>query len=73
MPIYEYACSACGNRLEVMQKMSDVPLSECPVCKEPSLRKLMSVAGVHIKGSHANASSAEPMCGAGACPACVTD
>ncbi len=51
MPIYEYRCDACGHELEVMQKMSDDPLKECPVCKEPKLKKLISAAGFRLKGS----------------------
>lgn len=73
MPIYEYACMACGHRLETMQKMSDAPLRNCPVCEESALHKLMSVVGVHIKGSRTKPTSAETMCGAGACPACLAD
>lgn len=74
MPIYEYACAACGHTLESMQKMSDAPLSECPACRSPALRKLMSApAGVRVKDGGSKAMHAEPMCGAGACPACITD
>ena len=73
MPIYEYACAACGHTLEAMQKMSDAPLSECPACKSPALRKLMSAAGVRVKDGGGKARHAEPMCGTGACPACITD
>jgi putative FmdB family regulatory protein len=51
MPIYEYECSSCGHRLEVMQKMSDLPLADCPSCTEPSLRKLVSAGGFVLKGS----------------------
>jgi putative FmdB family regulatory protein len=70
MPIYEYACDACGGRLEAMQKMSEVPLSTCPACGAPALRKLMSAAGVHVKDAPRNAA---PTCGAGACPACLAE
>jgi len=74
MPIYEYACNDCGHRLEAMQKMRDAPLSDCPVCHQPALRKLMSVAGVHVKGSRGpEPRDAERPCGAGACPACLPD
>lgn len=73
MPIYEYSCTACGHRLEAMQKMSDAPLSDCPVCHAAALHKLMSAAGIHVKGGLAKSASAEPVCGAGACPACISD
>jgi putative FmdB family regulatory protein len=49
MPIYEYHCSKCGD-FEVMQKMSDAPLSECPTCHR-KVRKLMSSTSFQLKGS----------------------
>jgi putative FmdB family regulatory protein len=51
MPIYEYQCTGCGHQLEVMQKMSDKPLSDCPECHQPALTKLVSSAGFQLKGS----------------------
>lgn len=50
MPIYEYECEACGNRLEAIQKLSDAPLTECPSCGEPRLKKLISAAGFRLSG-----------------------
>ncbi len=51
MPIYEYRCDSCGHDLEVLQKMSDEPLRDCPECTEPALRKLVSAAGFRLKGT----------------------
>jgi putative FmdB family regulatory protein len=51
MPIYEYRCSSCGHEKEVLQKLSDPPLTECPACGKSTLRKLVSAAGFHLKGS----------------------
>lgn len=51
MPIYEYACSECGHELEAIQKMSDAPLTECPSCHQPRLKKLISAAGFRLSGS----------------------
>jgi putative FmdB family regulatory protein len=51
MPIYEYYCSACGHELEVMQKMSDAPLADCPKCGKAALSKKVSAAGFQLKGS----------------------
>ena len=45
MPIYEYQCSKCGHHLEVIQKMSDVPLTKCTECHHETLVKLVSAAG----------------------------
>lgn len=50
MPIYEYECGACQHRFEALQKISDSPLTECPVCSEHSLRKLVSAAAFRLKG-----------------------
>ena len=50
MPIYEYQCQACGHEYEVIQKMSDAPLTECPACKQPALKKLISAAAFRLKG-----------------------
>lgn len=50
MPIYEYQCQACGHQYEVIQKMSDDPLTECPECKQPALKKLISAAAFRLKG-----------------------
>lgn len=51
MPIYEYACTECGHELEAIQKMSDAPLTECPSCEKPALKKLISAAGFRLSGS----------------------
>ena len=50
MPIYEYQCEACGHELEVIQKISDDPLQDCPQCNAASLKKLVSAAGFRLKG-----------------------
>lgn len=50
MPIYEYACTKCGHELEVMQKISDKPLTRCPKCKG-KLEKQFSQTSFQLKGS----------------------
>ena len=50
MPLYEYECTVCGERTELIQRLSDPPLSECPVCGEP-VRKLLSAPSFQFKGS----------------------
>jgi putative FmdB family regulatory protein len=50
MPIYEYVCQKCGHHLEIMQKMSDKPLSKCPECKG-KLEKIFSQTSFQLKGS----------------------
>lgn len=50
MPIYEYRCSSCGTQKDVMQKMSDAPLSTCPECGQETFAKQLSAAGFQLKG-----------------------
>ena len=50
MPIYEYACTSCGERTEAKQGFDDPPLEECPICGG-RLRKLYSPVGIVFKGS----------------------
>ena len=51
MPIYEYRCNACGHTDEHLQKVSEAPLTVCPVCGKPEYRKQLSAAGFQLKGT----------------------
>jgi putative FmdB family regulatory protein len=51
MPIYAYRCAACGHAKDVLQKMSDAPLTTCPSCGEPRFEKQVTAAGFQLKGS----------------------
>jgi putative FmdB family regulatory protein len=50
VPTYQYACTACDERLEVVQKFTDDPLTVCDECGGP-LRKVYSAVGIVFKGS----------------------
>ena len=50
MPIYEYRCSVCGQEHEVLQKVTEPPLTDCPSCGKPGLQKLLTAAGFQLKG-----------------------
>lgn len=50
MPIYEYVCKACGAESEIMQKLSEPPAKECPVCHKKKLVKHISAAGFRLAG-----------------------
>lgn len=50
VPIYEYQCQSCGHQMEALQKISDEPLKDCPVCHKPELSKLISAASFRLKG-----------------------
>ncbi len=52
MPTYEYRCKSCGHEFEEFQTMSSDPLTVCPKCARPSLKRLMSSGvGLIFKGS----------------------
>ena len=51
MPIYAYKCESCGHAKDVLQKMSDAPLSDCPQCGAPTFQKQVTAAGFQLKGS----------------------
>jgi putative FmdB family regulatory protein len=51
MPIYEYQCAECGAHKEILQRISDAPLTDCPECGKPALKKLVSAAGFQLKGT----------------------
>ena len=81
MPIYAYRCSNCDHHEDVMQKMSDSPLTVCPECGKDTFSKQLTAAGFQLKGSgyyatdfkHSGKPKAEPACApcaaAGSCPA----
>ena len=51
MPIYAYKCASCGFAKDVLQKMSDPPLTVCPSCSAPQFAKQVTAAGFQLKGS----------------------
>lgn len=51
MPIYAYRCESCGFAKDVLQKMSDAPLTQCPECGTDAFRKQVTAAGFQLKGS----------------------
>jgi putative FmdB family regulatory protein len=51
MPIYGYGCRNCGHTLDVLQKISDDPLVDCPECGEPQLKRQLSAPRFRLKGS----------------------
>lgn len=51
MPIYAYRCSTCGRAKDVLRKMSDPVLSECPFCGAATFVKQVTAAGFQLKGS----------------------
>lgn len=50
MPLYEYLCDSCGQRIEALQRLADPPLEVCPNCNG-KLKKLLSAPAFQFKGS----------------------
>ena len=50
MPLYEYQCTACSERVEVIQRISDPPYAHCPKCGG-DMKKLVSAPAIQFKGS----------------------
>ena len=50
MPLYEYQCVQCSDRVEIIQRMSDPPHSHCAKCGG-DMKKLMSAPAIQFKGS----------------------
>ncbi|HEY8027250.1 MAG TPA: FmdB family zinc ribbon protein [Burkholderiaceae bacterium] len=51
MPIYAYRCEACGFAKDVLQKISDAQLTECPSCGKSTFKKQVTAAGFQLKGT----------------------
>lgn len=72
MPIYAYQCESCGHAKDVLQKISDAPLTECPACGAATFKKQLTAAGFQLKGSgwyatdFRNSGSSSTAAGAGA-------
>jgi len=51
VPTYEYTCASCETKHDIVQKMTDPTLTDCPSCGQPTLRKVFGGVGVVFKGS----------------------
>ncbi|SAL27587.1 FmdB family regulatory protein [Caballeronia peredens] len=51
MPIYAYRCANCGHEKDVLRKLSDAPLTQCPACGKDTFSKQVTAAGFQLKGS----------------------
>lgn len=65
MPIYAYKCDSCGFAKDVLQKISDALLTQCPSCGAARFTKQVTAAGFQLKGSGWYATDFK---GAGAAP-----
>jgi len=51
MPIYEYTCTNCHHNFDLLQKISEAPITQCPNCQHDTAQRLVSAAGFQLKGS----------------------
>lgn len=78
MPIYAYKCGSCGHAKDVLQKMSDAPLTECPACNAQAFSKQLTAPGFQLKGTGWYATDfknggSKPAAAAAAAPAPAAD
>lgn len=79
MPIYAYQCESCGHAKDVLQKISDAPLTDCPACGAATFKKQLTAAGFQLKGSgwyatdFRNSGSSSTAAGAGAAATAAAD
>ena len=73
MPIYAYKCESCGHAKDVLQKISDAPLTECPACGVATFSKQLTAAGFQLKGSGWYATDFKGSTGGTAATATSTD
>ena len=69
MPIYAYKCESCGHAKDVLQKISDAPLTDCPACGAATFHKQLTAAGFQLKGSGWYATDFKGSAGGTAAPA----
>lgn len=67
MPLYDYKCTKCGKKFEVIQKMSDEAVAACPDCGGEGKRQISTEIGISFKGtgfyvndSHSSGGSSVP-------------
>ena len=69
MPLYEYSCQTCSQKIEILVRGDEKP--ECPHCKSTKLTKLLSVVSGHVAGGSGDSAAAEgcgrPQCGMSGC------
>lgn len=75
MPTYQYYCSACEKSYDIFHSIKDPVKTDCPECKQATLQKQITSAGVVFKGTgfyqtDYNNNSNAPSCGKGACQSC---
>lgn len=73
MPIYAYKCESCGAAKDVLQKISDPLLTDCPACGKATFKKQLTAAGFQLKGSGWYETDFKGSSGACAAPAAASE
>lgn len=60
MPIYAYRCEDCGLTKDVLQKLSDAPLTKCPSCGKEGFKKQLTAANVNTSGAGTTSDFSSP-------------
>ncbi|MES2499718.1 MAG: zinc ribbon domain-containing protein [Pseudomonadota bacterium] len=51
MPIYDFQCTSCGHKLELLRKISDSSVAVCPSCNQETFSKMLSAPSFQLSGS----------------------
>jgi putative FmdB family regulatory protein len=51
MPIYAFACAACGHHFDKLQKLSDPDPAACPECGAPAVERQVTAPSFRLSGS----------------------
>lgn len=51
MPIYDFQCTSCGHKLELLRKISDSSTTVCPNCNQETFSKMLSAPSFQLSGS----------------------
>ena len=51
MPIYDFQCTSCGHKLELLRKISDPSTTTCPNCNQETFSKMLSAPSFQLSGS----------------------
>jgi putative FmdB family regulatory protein len=51
MPIYDFQCTSCGHKLELLRKISDASTTKCPNCDQETFNKMLSAPSFQLSGN----------------------
>ena len=51
MPIYDFQCTSCGHKDELMRKISESSIMICPICNKEKFSKMLSAPSFQLNGT----------------------